>query len=367
MRDITTRRSATRSWSRPAPSPLTLGVVMGMMLMMLGGVAQADNPRYAGLVADAASGDVVYAENVEARRYPASLTKMMTLYLLFESLEEGRLNLDDALPVSDHAASMPASKLWLKAGDSIRVREAIPALVVRSANDVAVVVAEALGGSETAFAQRMTVRARGMGMGATRFRNASGLPDDGQVTTARDMATLAVALMRDFPEYYEEFSRTEFVFRGKRQRGHNRLLSNYPGADGLKTGFIRASGFNVATSAVRDGRRLIAVVMGGFTSRSRDEHMADLLDRGFARLGLQERTDWLADTDISGAIASLPPLAIDPRRATMPALLASVEAEPVSLASNAAVDPIRSLMERNAQGDGGGTWALRIADREMVR
>ncbi|WP_458526614.1 D-alanyl-D-alanine carboxypeptidase family protein [Onishia taeanensis] len=344
-----------------------LSIVLGAMLMLLGGVAQADNPRYAGLVADAASGDVVYAENAEARRYPASLTKMMTLYLLFEAIEQGQLTLDDALPVSDHAASMPASKLWLKAGDSIRVGDAIPALVVRSANDVAVVVAEALGGSEAAFAQRMTARARAMGMGTTRFRNASGLPDDAQVTTARDMATLAVALMRDFPEYYGEFSRTEFVFRGKRQRGHNRLLSNYPGADGLKTGFIRASGFNVATSAVRDGRRLIAVVMGGFTSRSRDAHMADLLDRGFSRLGLQERTDWLADTDISGAMASLPPLANDPRRTATPALLAAVAAEPgVSLAANA-VDPIRALVERNAQGDGGGTWALRTAGLQEAR
>ena len=333
-----------------------MAVGMGMLLMLIGGIAQADNPRYAGLVADAASGEVVYAENAEARRYPASLTKMMTLYLLFEAIEQGRLNINDALPVSTHAASMPASKLWLRAGDSIRVGDAIPALVVRSANDVAVVVAEALGGSETAFAQLMTVRARRMGMESTHFRNASGLPDDAQVTTARDMATLAVALMRDFPEYYGEFSRTEFVFRGKRQRGHNRLLSHYPGADGLKTGFIRASGFNVATSAVRDDRRLIAVVMGGFTSRSRDKHMADLLDRGFARLGLQERTDWLADTDISGPIASLPPLAVDPSRANMPALLAAVKAEPAArLASNSA-DPIRALLERNAQGDGGSDW-----------
>ena len=362
MRDKKIRRLA-----RQRQTLIGLGVVMGVMLMLLGGTAQAANPRYAGLVADAATGEVIYAENVEARRYPASLTKMMTLYLLFEAIEEGRLGLNDALPVSSHAASMPASKLWLRAGESIQVSEAIPALVVRSANDVAVVVAEALGGSEPAFAQRMTARARAMGMGATRFRNASGLPDDAQVTSARDMGILAVALMRDFPEYYGEFSRTEFVFRGKRHRGHNRLLDNYPGADGLKTGFIRASGFNVATSAVRDGRRLIAVVMGGFTSRSRDAHMADLLDRGFTRLGLRERADWLADTDISGAIAALPGLAIDPRRSTMPALLATVETEPgIRLAANA-VDPIRALMERNAQGDGGGTWALRTAGREMPR
>lgn len=367
MRDITKRLPATRLRPARAMAPLMVAACMGMLLMLTGGVAQADNPRYAGLVADAASGDVVYAENAEARRYPASLTKMMTLYLLFEAIEQGRLGMDDALPVSTHAASMPASKLWLQAGDSIRVGDAIPALVVRSANDVAVVVAEALGGSETAFAQLMTVRARRMGMGSTHFSNASGLPDDTQVTTARDMATLAVALMRDFPEYYGEFSRTEFVFRGKRQRGHNRLLSNYPGADGLKTGFIRASGFNVATSAVRDDRRLIAVVMGGFTSRSRDEHMADLLDRGFARIGLRKRTDWLADTDISGPIASLPPLAVDPSQANMPALLASVEAKPaVRLASNS-VDPIRALMERNAQGDGGSAWGLRNTSQNVAR
>ncbi|WP_347400984.1 D-alanyl-D-alanine carboxypeptidase family protein [Halomonas sp. YLGW01] len=339
-----------------------LVMMTAMGLMLWGSLAQAGNPRYAGLVADAASGEVVYAEHAEAQRYPASLTKMMTLYLLFEAIEQGRLGLDDALPVSEHAAAMPASKLWLEPGDSILVREVIPALVVRSANDVAVVVAEALGGSETAFAQLMTARARAMGLGKTRFRNASGLPDAGQVTTARDMGTLAVALMRDFPSYYGEFSRTEFVFRGKRHRGHNRLLDQYAGADGLKTGFIRASGFNVATSAVRDGRRLIAVVMGGFTSRSRDAHMADLLDRGFARLGLRERSDWLADTDISGAIASLPPLAVDPHGSTMPALLASVAAEPAVSLTAGSTDPIRALMERNAQGDGGGTWALRVAE-----
>ncbi len=358
---------STRSRSERSAVSYTFGIMMGMLLMLMGGVAQADNPRYAGLVADAATGEVVYAENVESRRYPASLTKMMTLYLLFEAIEQGRLDLDDSLPVSTHAASMPASKLWLRAGDTIQVSDVIPSLVVRSANDVAVVVAEALGGSEAVFAQLMTAKAREMGMRSTYFRNASGLPDDSQVTTARDMGTLAVALMRDFPEYYSEFSRTEFVFRGKRHRGHNRLLSSYPGADGLKTGFIRASGFNVATSAVRDGQRLIAVVMGGFTSRSRDAHMADLLDRGFARIGLQERTDWLADTDISGAIASLPPLDVDPLRADSPgvdtpALMASVDAEPnLRLASNT-MDPIRAIMERNAQGDG-GTWSLRVSDR----
>lgn len=279
-------------------------------LLLLVGLALATtsvqaNPRYAAIVVDATSGEVLHAANAEAPRYPASLTKMMTLYLLFEALDEGRLDLDQPLPVSRQAAAMPASKLWLAAGDSIPVRDAIPALIIRSANDVAVVVAEALGGSEAGFARMMTAKARELGMLDTRFRNASGLPDDLQVTTARDMANLAVRLMADFPHYYDNFGRTRFSFRGNQHNGHNRLLSNYDGADGLKTGFIRASGFNVATSARRGDRRLLAVVMGGFTAHSRDAHMTTLLDNGFQRLALQRGRDWVAAADVS---ANVPPL-----------------------------------------------------------
>ncbi|MBB3230755.1 D-alanyl-D-alanine carboxypeptidase family protein [Halomonas stenophila] len=269
-------------------------------LLVVAGAAQADNPRYAGIVIDADTHEILYAENADAPRYPASLTKMMTLYLLFEALEGRSMSLDDRLPVSAAAAAMPATKLYLKPGERLPVETAIESLVVKSANDVAVVVAEALGGSEAHFARMMTDRARELGMDDTTFRNASGLPDDRQVTTARDMAVLSRRLMLDFPQYYPYFSLQRFAWRGKTYRGHNRLLANYPGTDGLKTGFIRASGFNVATSAVRDGRRMLSVVMGGFSAASRDEHMAELLDRGFVRASLADGSGWLANTAIAG-------------------------------------------------------------------
>ncbi|MDI5919458.1 serine hydrolase [Halomonas sp. LR5S13] len=276
------------------------GIFVLLACLLLATSAVQANPRYAGIVIDADSQEILYAENADKLRYPASLTKMMTLYLVFEALEEGRLSLGQPLPVSSYAASKPASKLYVKAGSTIPVETAIQALVIKSANDVAVVVAEALGGSETHFARMMTDKARDLGMQDTVFRNPNGLPDAGQVTTARDMVVLSRHLMRDFPQYYPYFSRTSFPWRGKTITGHNRLLKNYPGADGLKTGFIRASGFNVATSAVRDGRRLLTVVMGGFSAASRDLHTAELLDRGFVRASLADGRGWLASADISG-------------------------------------------------------------------
>ncbi|TLF52349.1 D-alanyl-D-alanine carboxypeptidase [Halomonas urmiana] len=278
------------------------GVICSLLacLLLVSGLAQAGNPRYAGIVIDADTQEILYAENADRLRYPASLTKMMTLYLMFEALEEGRLSMGQSLPVSAYAASKPASKLYVKAGSTIPVETAIDALVIKSANDVAVVVAEALGGSDAHFAKMMTDKARELGMQDTVFRNPNGLPDAGQVTTARDMAVLSRHLMRDFPQYYPRFSRTSFTWRGKTITGHNRLLKSYPGADGLKTGFIRASGFNVATSAVRGDRRLLTVVMGGFTAASRDAHTADLLDRGFMRASLADGRGWLASADITG-------------------------------------------------------------------
>lgn len=283
---------------------MALWWVVGVSLLLVG-TAQA-NPKYAAIVVDVESGEVLHAANADATRYPASLTKMMTLYLVFEALEGRSLSLDRPLPVSANAAAEPASKLYLKAGTSIPVETAIQALIVKSANDVATVVAEALGGSEEHFARMMTDKARELGMTRTTFRNANGLPDSGQVTTARDMATLSLRLMQDFPGYYHYFSRTRFDWKGNAITGHNRLLTHYPGADGMKTGFIRASGFNMATSAVRDGRRLVSVVMGGFTAASRDAHMADLLDRGFVRASLFGRGDWVAQADFSGERMSLP-------------------------------------------------------------
>lgn len=276
-----------------------LALILLLAVTLLASTAQAQNPRYAGIVIDTDTSEILYAENADAPRYPASLTKMMTLYMLFESLEQGSMTPQQRLPVSSTAAAMPATKLWLKPGESIPVEKAIQALVVRSANDVAVVVAEALGGSESSFARMMTSRAHELGMRNTTFRNASGLPDDRQVTTARDIALLARRLMLDFPQYYSYFSLDRFTWRGKTLTGHNNLLDSYPGADGLKTGFIRASGFNVATSAKRGGRRILSVVMGGYTAASRDKHMANLLDRGFLRASLADGRGFLANTRIT--------------------------------------------------------------------
>jgi D-alanyl-D-alanine carboxypeptidase len=242
-------------------------------------------PLRSAIVIDADTGAVLSETRPDMALYPASLTKMMTLYLTFEALHEGRLSLDQPLPVSAHAAAQAPSKLWVKPGDSVPVRSLILALVTRSANDGAVVLAEALAGSEENFAVLMTETARRLGMNDTTFRNASGLPDPLQRTTARDMARLALALRQDFPRDYAYFATREFEFRGQTIRTHNHMLRSYDGADGIKTGFTRASGFNIATSAERDGHRLIGVVLGSPSWPVRDREMAALLDRGFATVG----------------------------------------------------------------------------------
>ena len=240
-------------------------------------------PVAAEILMEAGSGKVLQARNADTLTYPASLTKMMTLMLTFEALDRGTLRPDQRLVVSQHAASMPPSRLWLAPGSTITVEQAILALVTRSANDAAVVLAEALGGSEPAFAGKMTARARALGMRRTVFRNASGLPDRLQRTTARDMAILSRALIRRHAGHYAYFQRRSFDWQGTTVHGHNRLMARYPGMDGIKTGYIAASGFNLAASAVRDGRRLIVVVMGGHSAAIRDDRVADLLDIGFKR------------------------------------------------------------------------------------
>lgn len=245
--------------------------------------AEAAQARYASIVIDAHSGDVLHQRYADKPLHPASLTKMMTLYMVFEALERGDLRLEDRLRVSRHAESMPASKLYLEAGETIRLEDAILSLVTKSANDVAVVIAEAIGGSEANFAKQMTTRAHSLGMRDTVFRNASGLHHPRQVTTARDMARLAQLLIFRYRPYYSYFNTHRFEYQGRVYRTHNDLLQTYPGSDGLKTGYIRASGFNLVSSAVREGRRLIGVVFGGRTARTRNSHMAKLLDAGFAR------------------------------------------------------------------------------------
>jgi D-alanyl-D-alanine carboxypeptidase len=256
--------------------PLAIGVAAG-------GAAQAA-PRAASIVVDYHTGAILQADNADAAVYPASLTKAMTLYMLFEALRDGRLDLESGLKVSRHAAAMPPSRLGLRPGASIEVRDAIMALITKSANDVAVVVAEAIGGSESGFARQMTLRARQLGMSRTSFRNASGLPDTEQRTTARDMARLGVRMIHDFPEYYGWFRTASFRYHGRNLRNHNGLLRRYDGLDGLKTGYIRASGFNLLASAARGERRIVGAIFGGRTARARDDAMAKLLDRGFSDL-----------------------------------------------------------------------------------
>ena len=241
--------------------------------------------KYATLVMDAETGRVLHSVNADTRNYPASLTKMMTLYMVFRALDEGRWSLDEHLPISARAARQPASKLGLEIGRTVSVRDAIYALVTKSANDVATAIAEAMAGGEKNFARLMTAEARKLGMSRTTFRNSSGLPHRAQMSTARDMATLARALLTRYAHFYHYFATRHFTFDGVTHKNHNDLLSTYEGMDGLKTGYIRASGFNLVTSVKRGDYRVIGVVFGGRSPRARNRHMVRILDKGFELLG----------------------------------------------------------------------------------
>lgn len=245
-------------------------------------VAQSsDNARYAAIVVDAESGEVLFARHADSRRYPASITKVMTLYLAFEALSEGRVKPTDVLTVSPHAASQPPSKLGLAAGQTITLDDAMKATAVRSANDMAVAIAEHIGGSEARFTAQMTLKAQELGMTQTRYVNANGLPDARQLTSARDLAILARAVMRDYPQYYRYFGLHDWAYNGRDYRNTNGLLHSGLGYDGMKTGYTNASGYNLAASSVRDGKRLITIVLGGRSTASRNQHVAALMDTGF--------------------------------------------------------------------------------------
>ncbi|WP_407046134.1 D-alanyl-D-alanine carboxypeptidase family protein [Mesorhizobium abyssinicae] len=250
----------------------------------------AQPQRYAAIVVDARSGKQLFEVNSTAQRYPASLTKMMTLYLLFEALESGRVSKETQIPVSDNAARQPPTKLRFRRGETIDVDSAIRAIVVKSANDVAVAVGEYLGGSQDQFAAMMTAKARSLGMTSTSFRNASGLPDDSQMTTARDMAVLGMALEHRFPQHFHYFSESDFMFRGRLVRGHNDMLGRVRGVDGIKTGYIRASGYNIVTSYNADGRQLIVVVMGAESARQRNDHVEALIQRSLSPMAADAKT-----------------------------------------------------------------------------
>ncbi|MFK2929792.1 D-alanyl-D-alanine carboxypeptidase [Dyella agri] len=256
-------------------------ILLLVLLCGLGGFASAARAGYAAIVVDGTSGQVLQQVNADQRDYPASLTKMMTLYLTFEGLKSGKLRLDQAMPVSAWAAGKSPTKLGLRAGETVSVQDCILGMITKSANDAATAMAEGLGGNEGHFAEMMNAQAALLGMSDTHFANASGLPDPNNTSTAHDLVKLSMALYRDFPQYAHFFATQEFVFRGHIVRGHNHLMYRYPGMDGLKTGFTDASGFNLASTAVRDGHRLFAVVLGSRTAAVRDNLMAHLLDDGF--------------------------------------------------------------------------------------
>ena len=250
---------------------------------------------YADIVVDANSGNVLHSTNPDAQRHPASLTKIMTLYLLFEQLEAGKLKLDSQLKVSGEAAGQMPTKLGLKPGTTIQVEDAIKGIITRSANDVAVVVAEAIAGDEDDFAKRMTRKAQALGMSRTVYKNASGLPDNDQVTTARDQSILGRAIQERFPKYYKYFSTRSFTFRGQSISNHNHLLGRVDGVDGIKTGYIGASGFNLVTSVHRGNRYLVAVVMGGSSAGSRDAKMRDLISDKIAQASTSRTAPMVAE------------------------------------------------------------------------
>ena len=296
---------------------LTLAAIFG--LHAAPARAQLGGPdRYAAIVIDHRTGQTLHAANADDPRYPASLTKMMTLYMLFEAIRDGRVQMSTPIVMSAEAASRPPSKLGIPPGMSITAEQAILALVTKSANDVAAAVAEHLGGTEERFGQMMTLRARSIGMTRSTFRNASGLPDFDQTTTARDMTTLGRRLLLDFPSHYHYFGTVHANIGRIRLRNHNRMLDSYEGADGIKTGYTRDSGFNIVTSAERNNIRLVGAVFGGRSWVERDQQMAMLLDQGFERLGVAPR-------------AAAPVMAAAPRTGIMgTAAAATVASAPVT-------------------------------------
>lgn len=264
--------------SKSASSLKTIMILALAMTFVVADVASSMAARSSAIVVDAKTGKVLYSSDANGRRYPASLTKMMTLYLTFEALAKGRISKNTPVPFSAKAAAEPPTKLGVKAGGAVSVETAILSMVTKSANDSATALGELLGGSESNFARMMTAKARQLGMDGTVFRNANGLPDPGQFTTAHDMAMLGIALREHYPQYYGYFSQRSFLYGRQRINGHNRLLGRIKGVDGIKTGYTRASGFNLVSSVSDGNRRLVAVVMGGTSGRSRDNQMAGLIN-----------------------------------------------------------------------------------------
>lgn len=328
-------------------------------------------PPYAAIVVDANSGQVLHAANPDALRHPASLTKIMTLYLLFEQMEAGKLKPDSRLEVSEYASSQAPSKLGLKPGQSIAVEDAIKALVTKSANDAAVVVAEAIAGDEDAFAERMTRKARALGMNKTVYANASGLPDVEQVTTARDQAVLGRAIQDRFPRHYRYFATPSFQYRGVAMRNHNKLLGSVTGVDGIKTGYTNASGFNLVSSMRRGNRHIVAVVMGGASGSARDARMRSLLSEHIQTASARRSAPKLAEApstpnekraEAPASNAPKPkPAARSPSSSPQPAERDDAVTATSSVAAPGSNEPIRPVTVRTITVRAGGVASAAVA------
>ncbi len=353
----------------------TLAIVSLAITLVVGDAAMAFAAQYSALVVDARTGKTLYSKHANSRRYPASLTKMMTLYLTFEALAKGRISKSTPVVFSANAAAEPPTKLGVRKGGSVTVETAILSMVTKSANDSATAMGELLGGSEANFAHMMTAKARQLGMKSTVFRNAHGLPDSGQFTTAHDMALLGIALREHFPQYYDYFSVRSFKYGKRRINGHNRLLGRIKGVDGIKTGYTRASGYNLVSSVKSDGRLLVAVVMGGKTGRSRDNEMAHLIKTYLPKASRRGGGDLIARADSNSspvaAIAKLLPKHDAPtpdRRPTEPVRVAeNAEAETTVEAADAKAATVAAYAEATqvdplaTSSVAKGAWVVQVA------
>lgn len=299
-----------------APALMLKSALAATAMITLGWTSTASAEKYASIVIDLERDQVLHARHADAPRYPASLTKAMTLYMLFDAMKAGEIRLYDSLPVSRAAASQPPSSLRLRVGATITTKDAINALITKSANDVAVVVAERLGGTEERFATLMTAKARAMGMENTTFKNASGLPNTQQLSTARDMSILAERLLEDHADYYGYFSNKKFSWGRATYKNHNRLIGVVTGVDGIKTGYTRASGFNLMASAKRRGRRVVAIMFGGSTARSRDQHVTDLIEAAYKSF---EPSEVEPEINLRLTFSDVQP-PVDPNGAALPVL-----------------------------------------------
>lgn len=332
--------------------------------------------EYAGIVIDAHTGKTLYAASADSARYPASLTKMMTLYMIFEALDGGRIRKSTRVPFSAHAAARPPTKIGVRAGNSVTVETIIYSLVTKSANDAASAVAELLGGTETGFARQMTAKARQLGMSSTTFRNASGLPDANQKTTARDMAILGIALREHFPHHYDYFSTRSYTLGKTRMGNHNKLLGRVKGVDGIKTGYIRSSGFNLVSSVKTDGRSIVAVVIGGRTGASRDQQMTKLIREYLPKASTRSRGPLIASrvinrgAPVATAASSLPKVSIPtpdfrPDGETVAAYAPEPAAMATAAVAGAAIETVSPRAEidpvRTASIIATGGWVVQVA------